>query len=114
VNEVDEAEETFDANEEAAKILQALRDTVRAEAAREAEHDHRWKVIGINRPEGQTPEVHPRALMKFTKDPITNVLLRCIECGWIVALVLPGHWSVNEIMGLKRIEEDDGSDTTAD
>jgi hypothetical protein len=71
---------------------------LRAEEARKAaKHDHYWTIIGVNRPEGQTTETHPRALINMMKPLVTYVLLRCVDCGWITALELPGHWEDDQI-----------------
>lgn len=86
---------------------------IRAEEARRASHDHHWAIIGINRPEGQTPETHPRALMSLMKNPVTYVLLRCVDCGWIAALELAGHWDDDQVKA-SYVRESHGSDTTAD
>jgi hypothetical protein len=82
------------------RIVQDLRDMIRAEEERKhPDHDHVWSVAGINRPEGQTQEMHPRTVISLAKDPVTYVLLRCNICYWLVALALPGHWTDDQIMG---------------
>jgi hypothetical protein len=97
------------------QIVQAIRDLINAEEARQAaRHDHRWTIIGINRPEGQTPQTHPRTIMNLAKDPVTYVLLRCVDCGWIAALELPGHWDDDQIKASYVRESHASANATAD
>jgi len=74
------------------RIVQDLRDIIRAEQSRqENNHQHLWKIRGVNRYTNQaTRSDHPRY------DPskeLTLVLLRCEHCRIIIVHKLDGHWS---------------------
>jgi hypothetical protein len=82
---------------EASDIIDAIRDMIAAEQAREREHEHTWEVVGVQYPSEESKLVHPRYV---APDPVTLILIRCKECGWIMTVSLAGIWTKEQVRGI--------------